>query len=84
MLPSPSYNTAYTLRTIALALRDIAPCRATSFICNTLSEMLCLRKTKRMDEKTLILKSLKINTVYPGHGKPFPMELFITIQAENL
>jgi hydroxyacylglutathione hydrolase len=23
------------------------------------------------------LKSLKINTVYPGHGKPFPMELFI-------
>ena len=22
------------------------------------------------------LKSLKINTVYPGHGKPFPMELF--------
>ena len=22
-------------------------------------------------------KSLKINTVYPGHGKPFPMELFI-------
>jgi len=24
------------------------------------------------------LKSFKINTVYPGHGKPFPMELFIT------
>ena len=23
------------------------------------------------------LKSLKINTVYPGHGKPFPMEWFI-------
>jgi len=23
------------------------------------------------------LKSLEINTVYPGHGKPFPMELFI-------
>jgi len=23
------------------------------------------------------LKSLKINTVYPGHGKPFPMELFM-------
>jgi len=23
------------------------------------------------------LKSLKINTVYPGHGKPFPMGLFI-------
>jgi len=23
------------------------------------------------------LKKLKINTVYPGHGKPFPMELFI-------
>jgi glyoxylase-like metal-dependent hydrolase (beta-lactamase superfamily II) len=23
------------------------------------------------------LKSLKINTVYPGHGKPFPMALFI-------
>jgi hydroxyacylglutathione hydrolase len=23
------------------------------------------------------LKSLKIHTVYPGHGKPFPMELFI-------
>ena len=22
------------------------------------------------------LKSLEINTVYPGHGKPFPMELF--------
>jgi glyoxylase-like metal-dependent hydrolase (beta-lactamase superfamily II) len=22
------------------------------------------------------LKSLRINTVYPGHGKPFPMELF--------
>jgi hydroxyacylglutathione hydrolase len=22
-------------------------------------------------------KSLKINTVYPGHGKPFPVELFI-------
>lgn len=24
------------------------------------------------------LKSLEINTVYPGHGKPFPMELFIS------
>lgn len=23
------------------------------------------------------LKSLKIHTVYPGHGKPFPMEQFI-------
>jgi len=23
------------------------------------------------------LKSLEINTVYPGHGKPFPMELFL-------
>jgi len=23
------------------------------------------------------LKNLKISTVYPGHGKPFPMELFI-------
>jgi glyoxylase-like metal-dependent hydrolase (beta-lactamase superfamily II) len=23
------------------------------------------------------LKSLQINTVYPGHGQPFPMELFI-------
>ncbi len=23
------------------------------------------------------LKKLSINTVYPGHGKPFPMELFI-------
>ena len=23
------------------------------------------------------LENLKINTVYPGHGKPFPMELFI-------
>jgi hydroxyacylglutathione hydrolase len=23
------------------------------------------------------LKSLKIKTIYPGHGKPFPMELFI-------
>ena len=23
------------------------------------------------------LKSLNIHTVYPGHGKPFPMELFI-------
>jgi hydroxyacylglutathione hydrolase len=23
------------------------------------------------------LKRLKINTVYPGHGKPFPIELFI-------
>jgi len=23
------------------------------------------------------LKSIAINTVYPGHGKPFPMELFI-------
>ena len=23
------------------------------------------------------LKSLAINTVYPGHGRPFPMELFI-------
>jgi len=22
------------------------------------------------------LKSLKINTVYPGHGKPFPMDMF--------
>jgi hydroxyacylglutathione hydrolase len=25
------------------------------------------------------LRSLEINTVYPGHGKPFPMELFIKI-----
>lgn len=24
------------------------------------------------------LKSAEINTVYPGHGKPFPMELFTT------
>jgi len=23
------------------------------------------------------LKSLEINNVYPGHGKPFPIELFI-------
>ena len=23
------------------------------------------------------LKSLKVNTVYPGHGKPFQMELFL-------
>jgi len=23
------------------------------------------------------LKKLKINTVYPGHGKPFPMDMFI-------
>jgi hydroxyacylglutathione hydrolase len=23
------------------------------------------------------LKSLQVNTVYPGHGQPFPMELFI-------
>jgi glyoxylase-like metal-dependent hydrolase (beta-lactamase superfamily II) len=23
------------------------------------------------------LRSLQINTVYPGHGKPFPMELFL-------
>ncbi|MDY6864415.1 MAG: MBL fold metallo-hydrolase [Halobacteriota archaeon] len=23
------------------------------------------------------MKSLEINTVYPGHGKPFPMELFM-------
>ena len=23
------------------------------------------------------LKSLRINTIYPGHGKPFPMELFM-------
>ena len=26
------------------------------------------------------LKSLTINTVYPGHGEPFPMELFIKNQ----
>lgn len=25
------------------------------------------------------LRSLKISTIYPGHGKPFPMELFIKI-----
>ncbi len=24
------------------------------------------------------LEELKINTVHPGHGEPFPMELFIT------
>jgi len=32
------------------------------------------------------LKKLKINTVYPGHGKPFPMETFIKqepIENEN-
>jgi len=23
------------------------------------------------------MKSLQINTVYPGHGQPFPMELFM-------
>jgi len=23
------------------------------------------------------LKKLRIKTVYPGHGKPFPMELFM-------
>jgi len=31
---------------------------ATSFIRNTLSEMLCLRKTKRMGEKTLKVKGI--------------------------
>lgn len=45
--------------------------------------MLCLRKTKRKGEKTLKLKSLKMNTVYPGHGKPFPMELFIRITEKK-
>jgi hydroxyacylglutathione hydrolase len=29
-----------------------------------------------MDASIQMLKSLKINTVYPGHGKPFPMEMF--------
>jgi len=29
------------------------------------------------------LKSLEINTVYPGHGKPFPMELFIRITEKK-
>jgi len=29
------------------------------------------------------LKSLKINTVYPGHGKPFPMELFTKNHRKN-
>jgi hydroxyacylglutathione hydrolase len=26
------------------------------------------------------LKSLTINTVYPGHGEPFPMETFVQKQ----
>jgi glyoxylase-like metal-dependent hydrolase (beta-lactamase superfamily II) len=30
------------------------------------------------------LKSLEINTVYPGHGKPFPMELFIKITEKRI
>lgn len=55
----------------------------TSQILIPLSEMLCLRKTKRKGEKTLKLKSLKMNTVYPGHGKPFPMELFIRITEKK-
>ena len=29
------------------------------------------------------LKSLEIDTVYPGHGKSFPMELFIKGKEEN-
>jgi len=29
------------------------------------------------------LKKLKINTVYPGHGKPFPMELFMKQSKQN-
>ncbi len=29
------------------------------------------------------LKSLKIDTAYPGHGKPFPMELFIKNHQKN-
>jgi len=54
-----------------------------SVMLGTLSEMLCLGKTKRISEKTLRLKSLKINTVYPGHSKPFPMELFIKNHQKN-
>lgn len=30
------------------------------------------------------LKSLKINTVYPGHGKPFAMELFTAMNSKQL
>ena len=29
------------------------------------------------------LKSLQINTVYPGHGQPFPMELFMERARTN-
>jgi glyoxylase-like metal-dependent hydrolase (beta-lactamase superfamily II) len=29
------------------------------------------------------LKGLEINTVYPGHGRPFPMELFIKNNRER-
>ncbi|MCJ7623240.1 MAG: MBL fold metallo-hydrolase [Anaerolineaceae bacterium] len=29
------------------------------------------------------LKSLQINTVYPGHGEPFPMEMFLRNHQEN-
>jgi hydroxyacylglutathione hydrolase len=33
---------------------------------------------KAIDESGLErLKALKIRTVYPGHGKPFPMEEFL-------
>ncbi|RLF33000.1 MAG: MBL fold metallo-hydrolase, partial [Thermoplasmata archaeon] len=30
------------------------------------------------------LKSLNINTVYPGHGKPFPMEILIKKFKQNV
>ena len=29
------------------------------------------------------LKNLKISTVYPGHGKPFPMEQFMKQFQQN-
>jgi glyoxylase-like metal-dependent hydrolase (beta-lactamase superfamily II) len=33
--------------------------------------------SKEFDASIEKLKSLEINTVYPGHGEPFPMEVFL-------
>jgi len=49
-LPVTSPNTAYTLRAIALALRDIASFVATSYMLETLGEMVSLSKTKPFED----------------------------------
>jgi len=52
-------NTAYTLRAYALALRDIAPSVATSYMPGTLYEIGCLESGKRYHWQNILRRDDK-------------------------